>query len=98
LINRPTSEAESNAGSSNPDVSAVTSAETGHAQPQRLALTAEQTAAAAFVAEMSAELLEVARRHGLRHLAYLLDLALLEAKNIARHDGGQSEASGPVPS
>jgi hypothetical protein len=76
----------------------MTGAETSHAQPQRLALTAEQTAAAAFVAEMSAELLEVARRHSLRHLAYLLDLALLEAKNLAQHGGGQSEASGAAPS
>jgi len=61
-------------------------------------MTTEQTAAAAFIAEMSAELLEVARGHRFDHLAYLLDLAALEAKNLTRRDGGPTAACGRVPS
>ena len=39
---------------------------------------------AAYVAELTAELAEVARRSGLHTLGYLLDMARLEAENAAR--------------
>jgi hypothetical protein len=40
---------------------------------------------AAYVAELTGELAVVARRQGLDALAYLLDMARLEAENVARH-------------
>ena len=38
---------------------------------------------AAYVAELTQELAGMARRHGLDTLGYLLDMARLEAENIA---------------
>jgi hypothetical protein len=75
----------------------MTSADADAMRRKRPSLTPEQRAAAAFIAELSAELLEVARSHRFRHLAYLLDLATLEAKNLTRRDAGPPEASAPVP-
>ena len=37
---------------------------------------------AAYVAELTNELAEVSRRHGLDVLGYLLDMARLEAENV----------------
>ena len=46
---------------------------------------------AAYVAELTGELSLVARRHGLDALAYLLDMARLEAESSAR----RPKTSGP---
>lgn len=50
---------------------------------------AERAAAAAYVAELSAGLAMIARRHGLDTLCYLLDMAQLEAENAARLGNGR---------
>ena len=49
----------------------------------------DRTAAAKYVAEFSAELADLARRHGLDALAYILDMARLEAENATRHMNGR---------
>ena len=49
----------------------------------------ERTAAAKYVAELSAELANLARRHGLDALGYILDMARLEAENATRHMNGR---------
>lgn len=49
----------------------------------------DRTATAKYVAELSAELANLARRHGLDALAYILDMARLEAENATRHVNGQ---------
>jgi hypothetical protein len=49
----------------------------------------DRAAAANYVAELSAELATLARRHGLDALAYILDMARLEAENANRHVNGQ---------
>ena len=41
--------------------------------------------AAAYVAELTADLAVVARRHGLDALGYLLEMAHMEADNATRH-------------
>jgi len=46
------------------------------------------SAAANYVAAMSADLALLARRHGLDTLSYLLEMARLEAENIGRHTNG----------
>ena len=51
----------------------------------------DQTAAAAYVAELSSELAAIARRHGLETLSYILDMARLEAEN-ASHSGGDGKS------
>ena len=38
-----------------------------------------------YVAELSADLAVIARRHGLVALSYILDMAKLEAENATRH-------------
>ncbi len=47
-------------------------------------------AAAAYVAELSANLASIARRHGLDALGYILDMARLEAENATRHTNGRT--------
>jgi hypothetical protein len=46
--------------------------------------TAERTAAAEYIAAMSGDLADLARRHGLDTLGYLLDMARLEADSRPR--------------
>jgi hypothetical protein len=41
--------------------------------------------AAAYVAELSADLARIARRHGLDTLGYILDMAKLEAQQACDH-------------
>lgn len=48
-----------------------------------------QAEAAAYVAELTANLAVVAKRHGLDALGYLLDMARLEAENATRHMNGR---------
>ena len=48
----------------------------------------DRTAVASYVAALSADLAEIARRHGLQTLGYLLDMARLEAENESRHGRG----------
>ncbi len=50
----------------------------------------EREAAAAYVAELSAELAVIARRHGLAALGYILEVAKLEAENATRNVSGRS--------
>ena len=49
----------------------------------------DRTAAAGYVAELSAELATLARQHGLDTLGYILDMARLEAENASRHVNGR---------
>ena len=49
----------------------------------------DRTAAAKYVAELSAELANLARRHGLDALGYILDMARLEAESASRHVNGR---------
>jgi hypothetical protein len=49
----------------------------------------DRVAAAAYVAELSADLATIARRHGLVALGYILDMAKLEAENATRHVNGR---------
>ena len=44
----------------------------------------DRTAVAAYVATLTADLCEMARRTGLETLGYLLEMARLEAENLAR--------------
>ncbi|MCX7310705.1 MAG: hypothetical protein WCG92_01935 [Hyphomicrobiales bacterium] len=46
---------------------------------------ADRAAAASYVADLTAELAVLARRHGLDALGYILDMARLEAENATRH-------------
>jgi hypothetical protein len=50
---------------------------------------ADRIQAAAYVAELSADLATLARCHGLDALGYILDMARLEAENVARHVNSQ---------
>jgi hypothetical protein len=45
----------------------------------------DRAAAASYVAELATELANLARQHGLDALAYILDMAKLEAENATRH-------------
>jgi hypothetical protein len=49
----------------------------------------DQAQAAAYVAELSADLALIARKHGLDALGYILDMARLEAENATRHMDGR---------
>jgi hypothetical protein len=51
--------------------------------------TIDRTAAASYIAELSAELATLARRHRLDTLGYILDMARLEAENATRHVNGR---------
>jgi len=61
--------------------------------------TTDRVAAANYVATLSAELALIARRHGLDALAYILDMARLEAENASHHMNGgrRGEAGDPAP-
>jgi hypothetical protein len=49
----------------------------------------DRAMAADYVAELSTELANLARQHGLDALAYILDMARLEAENANRHVNGR---------
>jgi len=53
------------------------------------AAEADRAAAANYVSELSVELAKIARRHGLDTLAFILDMACLEAENVNRTDDVQ---------
>jgi hypothetical protein len=48
----------------------------------------DKSAAAAYVADLTADLARMARRHGLDALGYILDMVRLEAENAARDMNG----------
>ena len=48
-----------------------------------------RVAAADYVAELTGELANLARQHGLTTLSFILDMARLEAQHTARHMNGQ---------
>ncbi len=50
---------------------------------------ADRAAAAAYIADLAAGLAQIARRHGLDTLGYLLDMAKLEAENAQGLDRGR---------
>jgi hypothetical protein len=47
----------------------------------------ERTAAAAYIADLTGGLAQMARRHGLNTLGYLLDMAKLEAESVKGPNG-----------
>lgn len=49
----------------------------------------DRAAAAAYVAELVADLVTLARHYRLDTLGYILDMAQLEAQNVKRDSGGQ---------
>jgi hypothetical protein len=51
--------------------------------------TIDRTAAARYIADLSAELATLARQHRLDALGYILDMARLEAENATRHVNGR---------
>lgn len=57
--------------------------------PDAVHANGDQAAAAGYVAELSAELAALARRHGLHTLGYILDIARLEAENVNRYVNGR---------
>ncbi|HWV53333.1 hypothetical protein [Pseudorhodoplanes sp.] len=46
----------------------------------------DRVAAATYIADLTGGLAQMARRHGLGTLAYLLDMAKLEAESVKRID------------
>ena len=50
----------------------------------------DRTAAANYVATLTADLASIAKSHGLDTLGYLLDMAHLEAENAARTSSGRN--------
>ena len=50
----------------------------------------DRTAAASYVATLTADLALIAKSHGLDTLGYLLDMAHLEAENAARTSSGRN--------
>ena len=53
------------------------------------ALRGTQKATADFVGAMAMELAQIARGHGLDTLSYILEMARLEAENLARGKNGR---------
>jgi hypothetical protein len=49
----------------------------------------DRTAAAAYVAMLSADLALIAKNHGFDTLGYILDMARLEAENAARNSNSR---------
>jgi hypothetical protein len=47
----------------------------------------ERIAAAGYIADLSGDLAQIARRHGLNTLGYLLDMAKLEAETVKSRNG-----------
>jgi len=58
---------------------------------QASTLTAEQAATASFIADLSADLIRLADRHGFGALAFVLDLAKLEARSLGSENAGLRE-------
>jgi hypothetical protein len=60
----------------------------------------DRTQAASYVAALTAELATLVRRHRMRTLAYLLDMARLEAEEILQRgdEGSSSDAKAPPAS
>jgi hypothetical protein len=58
-----------------------------HAAPSRARSAEGRRETAVYVAALSSDLAGLARRHGLSTLAYLLDMARLEAETAARDEG-----------
>jgi hypothetical protein len=54
----------------------------------REALPAMPEQVAAYVADLTANLAQMARREGLEHLCHLLEMARLEARSAAGHKDG----------
>jgi hypothetical protein len=54
-----------------------------------LGRTVSRADAAAYIADLTAELATLARQHGLDALGYILDMARLEAENATRHVSGR---------
>ena len=50
----------------------------------------DRIAAASYVATLAADLALIAKSHGLDTLGYILDMARLEADNVARNSNGRS--------
>jgi hypothetical protein len=50
-------------------------------------LVEERTDAAAYIADLAGSLAQIARQHRMSTLAYLLDMAKLEAENVKSTDG-----------
>ena len=53
--------------------------------------TKDPAAAANYVAELTASLAIIARKHGFDTLGYILDMARLEAESASRHAGGSNQ-------
>ena len=51
------------------------------------------SAAALYIATLTDELAQIARRHGLESLGYILDMARLEADQIAKSSADASRAA-----
>ena len=51
----------------------------------------QKTQTAAYIASLTGELASMARRSGLSTLGYLLDMAKLEAEQLARLERGQAQ-------
>ncbi len=51
----------------------------------------QKTQTAAYIASLTGELASIARRSGLNTLGYLLDMAKLEAEQLARLESGQAQ-------
>ena len=48
-----------------------------------------RAAAASYIADLTSNLAEIARTHGLETLSYVLEMARLEAESTAHQDRGQ---------
>ena len=56
-------------------------------QPAGVTPLQDRGEAAAYVADLTADLAEIARNHGLETLSYLLEIARLEAETAAHQTG-----------
>jgi hypothetical protein len=66
--------------------------------PDRQSASNERIAAAAYIADLSSSLSALARRESLTSLAYLLDLARLEAETISRKVAKSTATASPPDS
>jgi len=68
-----------------------------HDSEHRSGSTNEETpgAAAKYIASLADELSQLAKRHGLDALSYILDMARLEADNIAKQSCQEREPNYP---
>jgi len=51
--------------------------------------TGGRAAAASYIADLTSNLAEIARTHGLETLSYVLEMARLEAESTVHQDSGQ---------